>query len=610
MLCYRLVGFFFVYWGGDSLERIKRVLKLVFRNIYYYRVDYIRLLLISVLVEMLFVLPVLTGLFRLAFHMLGIGSVTEHNIWQVIQNPLILFVALIAALIVLLFIYYEMGMLFLLAYHQQRAIPYTLKGLFRRLHQKVTYFISFEIFILLFYLLLLTPLISTVLPISILQNLQIPHFIVDELMGSTQGKFMYYSVILVVLVIALRFIFTLPYFTVYHWTTIWEAMKRSWQFSNRRLFDMFGLLALILVVHLSISFAVLSLVFMPLFIIERVLPHWGLVTAAFTLTLAQGMLLVLFTLLQALFSQVISLVAFNLTRKKPVIKQNESFRKTVLNWSIVIATYLYFLYGGINLINLEKTLYEPVTKVVAHRGFMEKGVENTMSSIEASAQAGAQMVEIDIQQTKDGKFIVFHDKTLSRLAGKNEAVYNLTQRELMDITVSVGELSDKIPSLEQVLEQSDELGISLLIEIKTHGYETDTLLQQLIEILKQYNAVSTHWIQSLDVTLMRQLNELEPALFVGATYAISVGAIPNDGVDFVAIEQFFVTNRLIEQSKQKNVPLLVWTVNDTKGIQHFLEQNVAGIITNHPDVTAKMQNTFDQERYFLTRILNKIQYIF
>lgn len=592
------------------MARIKRVLRLVFRNIYYYRVDYIRLLLISVLVETLIVLPAITVLFRFAFDVIGVRSITEQNIWQVVQNPLIIFAALIAALIVLLFIYYEMGMLFLLAYHQQRALNYTLVGLWKRLNKKVTYFFSFQMVILLVYLLLLAPLISTVLPITILQNIAIPRFIVDELMGSTQGKMLYFGAITVLFLVALRFVFTLPYFTVYHWTTIWEAMKLSWKFSSRRLLDMLGLLALIIVVHVTISFIMLSAVFTPLFMIERFFPSAGLVTAAFTLALAQGMLMVLFTLLQALFSQVLVLVGFNLTKIKPVIVQCESFRKTVLNWSIIIATYLFFLYGGINVINLEKTLYEPTTKVIAHRGFMEKGPENTMSSIAASAKAGAHMVEIDIQQTKDGKFIVFHDKTLSRLAGRSDAVYNLTQSELMEVTVTQFGNRDTIPSLEQVLVQADELGILLLIEIKTHGHETDDFLQRFIALLNEYGVTSTHWIQSLDVRMMQQLNEMEPALIVGATYAISLGALPNDGVDFVAIEQSFVTSRLIEQSKDKNTPLLVWTVNDPKGMQRYLEQNIGGIITNHPDVLAAMQQKFDEKQYFLTRILNKIQYIF
>lgn len=592
------------------MERLIRVLKLVFRNIYYYRVDYVRLLLITTIMESLIVLPLIALLFRLSFNVLGIRNVTEQNIWQVAQNPLILFVALMSALIILLFIYYEMGILFLLAYHQQRAIPYTLVGLFKRLNRKVPYFFSFQLLILIGYLLLLVPLISTVLPISILQNIAIPRFIVDELMGSTQGKLMYIGVIVVLLVTALRFIFTLPYFTVYHWTTIWESIKYSWQFSSRRLFDMFGVLALILSIYVALSAVVLSIVFTPLFIVERVIPSWGLVTAAFTLTLAQGVLLVLFLVLQALFSQVMTLVAFELTHTKPVIEQCERFRNTVMHWTVIIATFLFFLYGGINVINLEKTLYEPSTKVIAHRGFMEKGVENTMSSIDASAQAGAKMVEIDIQQTKDGKFIVFHDATLSRLAGISDAVYELTQAELMDITVSAGGLSDTIPSLEQVLTQSEELGIQLLIEIKTHGHETDDYLERLIALLAEYNAMNVHWIQSLDVPLMRHLNELEPALFVGATYAVSIGAIPNEGVDFVAIEQSFVTNRLVEQSKEKNVPLLVWTVNKDSGMHRFLELNVAGIITNHPDVTARMQRAFNEETHFLARILNKIEYIF
>lgn len=592
------------------MERIVRLLRLVFRNIYYYRVDYIQTFFAIRLFQILIVLPLISLLFTWMLNLIGIQSITEQNIWQLLKHPLVLTVLVLIVFILLIFIYYEMGFLMLLAYHQQRAIPYTLKGLWKRLNQKVLYFMSFQTIFLVIYLILVIPLISSVLPLSITQNLQIPRFIVDELLASTNGKLLYYGAITLIFIIGLRFIFTLPFFTVYHWTSIWEAVKMSWQFSKRKLIETLSMLVLIIIVHVTISATLLAIIFVPLYIVERILPGNALVLAAFTLTLAEGFLVVAFTLLQAVFSQILVLVSFKLTHEKPLIIQSESFRKTILRWTVIIGIFMYFLISGLNVINLEKTVYEPTTKIIAHRGFMEKGVENTLSSLIASAEAGAEMVEIDIQQTKDGRFIVFHDASLTRLAGKRQNVYEMTQAELMEVTVQSGQLSDTIPSLEQMLEKSRELKLQLLIEIKPHGYETDDMLERLISLLDEYRALDVHYIQSLEINIVNQIKEMEPRLKVGAVYALHLGTLPNTDLDFISIEQYFVTERLIEQAKQQEKQLFVWTVNDARGLQKYLEYNIDGIITNHPDAANNIREVLNEDQYFLSRIWNKINYIF
>jgi glycerophosphoryl diester phosphodiesterase len=75
------------------------------------------------------------------------------------------------------------------------------------------------------------------------------------------------------------------------------------------------------------------------------------------------------------------------------------------------------------------------TEIIAHRGFLQGGVENTLPALQAAAKAGADRVEFDVMETKDGKFVVMHDSNLKRLAGKNLNVKDLTQDELTKITV-------------------------------------------------------------------------------------------------------------------------------------------------------------------------------
>ena len=592
------------------MERIARVLKLVFKNIYTYRVDYIRTFAILRLVHVLIILPLISLVFRGMLTLLHIQSITEQNIFILLANPLVWFVLLFILLVMIISIYYEMGFLMLMAYHQQRGLSYTITGLWRRLNQKLLYFVSIQTVLLMIYLMLVIPLISTVLPLTITQNLQIPRFIVDELMASTQGKLLYFSALTALLLIGLRFIFTLPYFTVYQWTTIWEAVKLSWQYSHRKVFDTIGMLAFILFVHLSILIPLLTLAFMPLFIVERTMPGASLFTAALTLTVVEAILLIGFTFLQGMFSQILVLVSFDMTRDEPPFVPCPRFRDTIMKWTMRIATVMFMMISVFNYMNLQRTIYEPSTKIIAHRGFISQAVENTMSGLIESHKAGAEMVEIDIQQTKDGQFVVFHDATLARLAGRNDRVADMTLDELTRITVRAGSYSDQIASLEEMLTKSKELNIRLLIEVKPHGQESKDYIEQLLALIDKHGGLDFHYIQSLNYNVVEKVKMLEPRIKAGMVYALNLGALPETSADFIALEQYFVTNRIIELAHEQKKELFVWTVNTNASIQNFYLIKVDGVITNHPDYAYTIREKLGEDEYFMERLLNKLTIIF
>lgn len=592
------------------MERLKRVLKLIFRNLYYYRVDYIRTFVILRVVQAFLIVPSIGLIIRIIMDVTGIRTITENNILLLLSHPITVVGLVIIVLIGILFIYYEMGFLMLLAYHQQRAIPYTWKGLVKRLNQKVVYFLSLQTFLLAGYLLLIIPLISTVLPVSLIQNFAVPRFIVDELLNSRSGTYFYLIMLAILGFIGLRFIFTWPFFTVYQWSSIYEALKMSWKFSQRKLLETIGMLAFILVTHLTLLFVVLTLIFIPLSIIEKTLPILSLLAASFTLTLAEGVVIVFFAILQVIFSQLLVMVAFKLTHDKPLIIQQEPFRETFRQWTVLLVLFAFFLISGFNFINLERFGYASNTAVIAHRGFMDKGVENTISSIVESNKVGAEIVEIDVQQTKDGQFVVFHDETLSRLSLRSGIIHQMTLAELTDITVFDKGLHDKIPSLQQVLDVSQKLNIKLLIELKTHGYETDDMLEQLVALIDQYDALDVHYIQSPDFLQMEELEAIEPRIHTGIVFAIAFGELPKTTVDFVSIEQSFASPAIQKQAQKAGKELFVWTVNEEKDIQHFFEQNIDGMITDHPDVALQNRLLFSEQINFVRKLLNKINIIY
>ncbi|AHI57245.1 hypothetical protein LIIV107777_03140 [Listeria ivanovii subsp. ivanovii] len=141
-------------------------------------------------------------------------------------------------LLILLFIYYELGFFILMAIYQLRGEAYTVFKIIQRLHAKAKYFISFQAIYFLVYFFLLLPIAGLSLPLTITGNLYLPHFITDELMKSTVGMWFYFIVIAIIFYLSARLVFALPYFIEDKSLKINGAIKKSWKFPQKRLFIM------------------------------------------------------------------------------------------------------------------------------------------------------------------------------------------------------------------------------------------------------------------------------------------------------------------------------------------------------------------------------------
>ena len=67
----------------------------------------------------------------------------------------------------------------------------------------------------------------------------------------------------------------------------------------------------------------------------------------------------------------------------------------------------------------------------AHRGASEYAPENTMPSFELGLTMGANGIETDLQETKDGKIVMFHDNTIDDKSNGTGAIADYTYEELL-----------------------------------------------------------------------------------------------------------------------------------------------------------------------------------
>ena len=111
-------------------------------------------------------------------------------------------------------------------------------------------------------------------------------------------------------------------------------------------------------------------------------------------------------------------------------------------------------------------------KVVAHRGYAAKYLENTLEALSEAVKAGATMVEFDVQFTKDLTPIMLHDDNFKRTMGLDLSVFEITQRELQG-KVELKQISEVE---EVVVWLKANPGVKAFVELKQesidmHGLE-------------------------------------------------------------------------------------------------------------------------------------------
>ncbi|MFM9534280.1 glycerophosphodiester phosphodiesterase [Lysinibacillus sp. IITD104] len=589
------------------MHKAGQVMRQAVHNIYVYRFDYVQVFALIRIFQFLLMIPVTSIVLKLMLRVTGFTHITEQNWQSFVTHPFVMIMICLLILLFLLFVYYEMGFLFLMAFHQQRGLRYRFLPLWQQLNRKVVYFFSVQVLFLIVYLALLMPLASFMLPLTLTQSISLPHFLTEEIMSSRAGRLAYAAVASIIVMIGIRSILTLPIFTIQPNISILRSFKQSWRFSKRGLFELVVLLAMLLTGHLLMMLGITVVATFPLYLIERLMPSAALVTAGLTLAFLEMVFVVLFSLLQAMFSQVMVAITYN----TPVIGKlsGTTHRKRRYKPLLLISGIVFLVLSMMNINSLEKSVYAPDTKIIAHRGYVAGNVENTISGLVSAANAGADLIEIDIQQTVDGEFVVFHDRTLRRLAGKNGVIANMTLSELKTLTIHQNGFSDKIASLDDCIEIAKALDVALLIELKVHGQETEDVLPKLVEKLRKYKVLDSYYVQSADGQKMTQLKKLVPNLRVGIVYALNIGPM-EENVDFIALEESWVTEQLIEELKQHPTDLFVWTLNEDRSLQTFIEKNVSGVITDHPDVARELRTQQSENQYFLQRILNRLRFIF
>ena len=580
---------------------------------------YVLTLLVTQSIILLLLSPVISLLYRVTLDITGFDTLGYDTLGAAVANPLIVAMIVTVAVILVAVALAELETIFILAEHHQTSGGTTAGRVLRQLRGTMRKLLGWQSLLVIGYLLLLVPLAHFGLSATLTQRIAVPPFVSEELAKSEYSSVAYTLFQLVVAYLNLRLIFTIPLVSA---TTagFWRSMVTSWRLSRRRARKVFGLIAAISVLGLLTTFfgGLTSLGLTP--VTDRLLPAlsplaaamglagWQIlsfvVTALFTVAIAQGLVAMMHDWLPRLGPSVWN--EHELVGQAASSRPHRDGRRL---WRVAaLVTVVVFVAATIvNLPRMRQLAEVADSEVMAHRGFTQGGVENTLPALSAAKAAGADRVEFDVMETNDGKFVVMHDANLARLTGQNLEVKNLTQAELMELTVRADGMAAPIPSLEQWIQLSVQLDLPQLLEIKLHGGESADLLPRLLAVLDAAGVANFYTYHSLDRAVVEQLNQLRPELRVGFIVPLNLGGVPQVDCDFLVVEQQSYSEGFLHQAWRDGYEVVIWTVNDPEQMGFYFTDGVDAMITDRPDLAKPLASSIAEQQGLTDRLLDRIR---
>lgn len=218
----------------------------------------------------------------------------------------------------------------------------------------------------------------------------------------------------------------------------------------------------------------------------------------------------------------------------------------------------------------------------AHRGLHGSGAaENSPEAFERACRAGCG-IELDVQLSKDGVVVVFHDDTLLRMTGDPRRVEDVPLSGLRRLSLKG---KGQIPTFEEVLKRVDGRA-PLLVEIK-HGRHNARLCAETMRLLRGYTG--RYLVESFNPLILLWLRRNAPDVVRGqlvggmagylAAHFGRVGAflLSSLALNFLARPDFVAydvsASRFSAPHIQRalfHTPLAAWTVRDRNVLKDCL----------------------------------------
>ena len=558
--------------------------------------EYISVFIGTTLAITFVIIPLLESISGLIMRLSGIPYVSYNNLGNLIQNHFLGVLGLLIILFLLIFLVYVQFIVQFKGIRLIQSRSLTLKNLFKEVVSSAKKVKIQQLGFFLFYFLLIIPFGRYVFSTPLLSKIKIPVFTLEFFLKSWQNMLILVLFYAITFWISTRLILTLPLMILKGQPlklAIKESLKRTK--GVRKFFRLsvyFGLIGLF-------SIIMQGLLFMGGYFAQDYLDKtsFALIGAVSILDLIWLGSLIISTLsLMMLFSYLINeaqMESFEVPKKAP---------KGRMKYKVIFSSLTILLFALVSWTYVEKFM-DTVPLTISHRGVDEEnGVQNTIPALEATAKAKPDYVEIDIQETKDHQFVVFHDPTLKDLAGIDSPPQKLTLAELTNTVVSENGKKALIPSFDDYLSAAEKINQKLLVEIKVSPLDSPKMVENFS---KRYGArllKDKAMIHSLDYNALLIEQKINPKIKVSFILPFNL-LFPQTKMSAYTMEATTLTSSFVDKAQAKHQMVFAWTVNDETDMREQMFNGVNGIITDNLDDLKGVISEDDESPSYAQRIL-------
>lgn len=223
----------------------------------------------------------------------------------------------------------------------------------------------------------------------------------------------------------------------------------------------------------------------------------------------------------------------------------------------------------------------------AHRGASAYSPENTMISFRKALQLGANGIELDLQRTKDGKIVIFHDKNIDKKSNGKGKISDYTYKELLDFDFGswfdIKYKDERIVLFENFAKEFLSKNLTFAIELKQEEIEKDVL-----DIIKKYATYDDIYITSFNFNALNNVRAIDSN--------IKLSWLIEDRINIDNISKLLEINGIqicpnaedvtiedIKLANKSGVRVRLWGVSNEDIMRKAFNFNIDGMTVNFPD---------------------------
>lgn len=233
---------------------------------------------------------------------------------------------------------------------------------------------------------------------------------------------------------------------------------------------------------------------------------------------------------------------------------------------------------------------------VAHRGASGSAPEHTRAAFTRALEIGVDMIELDVQLSKDGELVVLHDFELERTTSGKGAVREHTWEALRELDAGSwfgpAFAGERVMTLQEVVQLVGGRA-RLNVEIKSMPGDGGIVADKLVRLLEEAGVSEQTIVSSFDFQALAAVRARSGRVPIGVlTHGAEVAPIWEVARRLRAssVHPYWAlaTADVIDAAHGEGLQVIAWTVNDVETMAALIDLGVDGIISDHPERFAQL----------------------